>query len=163
MGFAPMSARVRRTGTAVLIVASLLVACARKPPPPAADAGVALEPGQIWSYETRPGEESSLLTILKVEPHPKHGTIVHVSLEGLRLKIPSAQGGSSSTIGHLPFQEAALRGSLLKMVTRTAAPTMGGYKTWKDAFDQGRAGIWSDPVAKTVGTIERLANEQPAR
>ena len=31
------------------------------------------QPGQVWQYNTRPGEESSRITIAKVEAHPKLG------------------------------------------------------------------------------------------
>jgi hypothetical protein len=46
----------------------------------------AVVPGQIWTYKTRPAEADSHLTILKRETHPKLGTIVHISVDGLRMK-----------------------------------------------------------------------------
>lgn len=143
---------------AVLVAASLALACARKAPPPPAEAARTLEVGQIWSYKARKGEETSTLAILKIESHPKHGRIVHVALEGVRLEIPRPEGSLTTTISHLPFQEAALRGSLLEMVTRTAEPPdLGGYVGWKQAFDQGKAGIWTMPVAEAVAAVEKMA------
>lgn len=42
------------------------------------------EPGQVWSYHTRPGEEASRLTVLRVEPYGKPGDLaVHVRVDGV--------------------------------------------------------------------------------
>jgi hypothetical protein len=43
------------------------------------------KPGQVWSYKTRPGEERSTITILRVESSPKLGMIVHI--EGVNLFV----------------------------------------------------------------------------
>jgi len=34
--------------------------------------------GQVWKYKTRPNEEQSTLTILRIESLPKLGVIVHI-------------------------------------------------------------------------------------
>jgi hypothetical protein len=74
--------------------------------------------GERWNYRTRLGEEGSSLTILKVESLPKVGMTVHVSVDGLRIENPSAPGGVSERIGHMPFTEAAID---LSVTTRAAA------------------------------------------
>ena len=116
--------------------------------------------GQVWTYKTRAGEEGSRLTVLKTESHPKLGLIVHVAVNGVRIKNPDAPGGVSSTIGHLPYQEAALRAGLVGVVGHeSAAPNLEGYKTWKEAFDQGKAGIWTITLAEAIGAMEKATNQ----
>jgi hypothetical protein len=116
--------------------------------------------GQIWKYKTRPGEDGSRLTILKTESHPKLGGIIHIAVDGLRMKNPLASGGMSSMVGHMPYQEAALRASLVGVAGQSPdAPDLDGYKIWKDAFDQGKAGIWSIPLSEAIGAMEKIANQ----
>lgn len=116
--------------------------------------------GQIWTYKARPGEEGSRVTVLKTESHSKLGDIIHIGVDGLAMKNPHAAGGVSSTIGHMPYQEAALRASLVAVESQsTAAPNLDGYKTWKDAFDQGEAGIWSIPLSEAISAMEKVINQ----
>ena len=51
-------------------------------------------PGQVWAYHTRPGEEGSTLTVLRVERIvPVDQVIVHVA-ESVALVDPAARGGA---------------------------------------------------------------------
>jgi hypothetical protein len=119
------------------------------------------KPGQVWHYRSRAGEEQSTLTILKVESHPKLGTIVHVALAGLQIKNPKAPGGLTSEATHLPFSEKSVDDS----VTTVAGPAgvvpdyLDGYNTWRESFDAGKAGVFTITVAEAVDVMERgLAN-----
>jgi hypothetical protein len=103
--------------------------------------------GEKWNYRTRPGEEDSLLTVLKVESSPKLGVIVHVSLDGLRIENPGAPGGVSETIGHLAFAEAAID----KSVTTRAAT---GVPVPADDERYERASFFTVTVAETVHLAE---------
>lgn len=126
-----------------------------------ANAEVDLQVGQIWSYEARPGEEASTLTILKIESDPVLGRIVHIRLDGLRVKAPAAPGGTTDTVMHLPFSESSLRGSLRSPAGK-AEPLPDfeeGYETWKSAFDEGEAGVFTVPVREAVGFIETTLSE----
>ena len=42
--------------------------------------------GQIWKYNTRQSEEKSTLTILKVEKYDSAGVVIHIYVNGLKLK-----------------------------------------------------------------------------
>jgi hypothetical protein len=108
--------------------------------------------GETWNYRTRPGEEGSLLTVLRVESSPKLGVIVHVSLDGLRIENPAAPGGVSEGIGHMPFAEAAIDKSVTRRAASGVPVTAGdeGYKEWRRAFDAGDAGIFTITVAEAV-------------
>src|SRR5712664_3426093 len=68
--------------------------------------------GQVWRYRTRPGEEASTLTIVKVESEPKLGIIVHVSVSGLKIRSSKSKTGFAENISHLPFAEEAIRSSV---------------------------------------------------
>lgn len=77
------------------------------------------EPGQVWTYHTRPGEEESRLTIVKVEPHDKLGTIVHIQVNGIAQKPPPARG-LNSVIHHMPFAEEAIGRSVIELAASDA-------------------------------------------
>ena len=116
-----------------------------------------LAPGQVWSYHARAGESASTATILKIEPHPVLGRVVHIHVTGLRLKAPSAPGGYTDTIGHMPYSDDALRKSLVKLVGNTEhLPAFEeGYDVWRSAYDVGQAGIFTAPLKEAVEFVEQ--------
>lgn len=88
-------------------------------------------PGQVWAYKTRPGEESSTLTILRVEKTPKLGTIVHLRID--RVHFSNCTGGPSpEVIEHAPFTRAALEASVtMKVNSVFQVPAYdAGYQDW---------------------------------
>ena len=106
--------------------------------------------GQVWRYATRPGEETSTFTILRVESHPRLGTIIHIRVTGLRLK------NSGGEIGHMPFAEAAIAESHPLRWTEGPAPELPeGYGSWREAFDTGQAGIFTVPIAEGVSVVDQ--------
>lgn len=111
-------------------------------------------PGQNWKYNTRPGEEQSTLTILKIEPdqNPKIKSIVHIAVHGVR--IVGRDGNVQSELPHMPISELALRTSVKEMVGSTPVTLPEGYSLWKSAFDSGKAGTFSIPVSECVATVE---------
>ena len=111
--------------------------------------------GQKWHYRTRPGEEGSYLTVLKVEHSETLGVVVHVRIEGLRIENPFHPEGVSDTIGHMPMAESALDESVtvLESDSLPLADEDDGYQGWRSAFDAGEAGIWSVTVAEVVDSI----------
>jgi hypothetical protein len=34
----------------------------------------------------------------------------------------------------------------------------GGYLTWREAFDEGKAGVWEWPIAKVIDVMEDIIN-----
>ena len=111
--------------------------------------------GQKWRYRTRPGEEGSYLTVLKVEDSGTLGVVVHVRIEGLRIENPHHPEGVSDTIGHMPMAESALDKSVtvLDSDSLPLSDEDDGYQEWRSAFDAGEAGIWSITVADAVDHI----------
>jgi hypothetical protein len=119
-------------------------------------------PGQLWTYDTRPGEENSRLTILAVEANENRGAIVHIRVDGVAEKNPYAPDGVSRVIHHMPFAEVALEKSVRELVT-TGTPVPAtfqeGYKIWKDAFLAGKAGIFTLTVAEAIQYCEGVLNK----
>jgi hypothetical protein len=117
--------------------------------------------GQVWSYKTRKGEENSTVLINKVESHPKLGKIFHISISGVKIENQRTAGGVSTELSHSPVSEDVLKKSLTKLL-RNSSPNsdyVEGYKTWKEAFDRGDAGVFTVEVADIVGFIEKAINQ----
>ena len=112
--------------------------------------------GQKWSYKARPGEEGSYLIIVKIDNDAKVGRIVHIALRGLKIKNPRSPEGISDTVDHLPFAEAAIEKSALKLLKEKVdlPDYKEGYGMWREAFDAGQAGVYSLTIADAVNTLE---------
>ncbi|GHU32374.1 hypothetical protein FACS189497_13920 [Betaproteobacteria bacterium] len=117
--------------------------------------------GQVWSYKTREGEEESTVLINKVEQVPKLGKIFHISIFGVKVKNPRISSGVSTELPHSPVSEETLRKSLKKLIRRSSPnPDYAeGYKTWKEAFDKGEAGVFTIDVAEIIDVIEKAINQ----
>ena len=112
--------------------------------------------GQIWNYETRKGEENSKIEILKVEKYKKDGIIIHIYVNGLKVRIPNKSSGISDEIGHLPLSKDAVLKSVTTLVSENneLPDFMEGYKNWKNAFDNNTGGIFSISVKEAVQYVE---------
>jgi hypothetical protein len=112
--------------------------------------------GQVWAYKTRAGEDQSTVIINKVESDPKFGSIFHISVTGVRAVNPHIAGGFQSELPHFPVSLTTLEQSLTRLV-RQGKPNPNfkdGYKEWKSAFDQGKAGVFTTSIAELVDLIE---------
>ena len=116
--------------------------------------------GQQWSYSARPGEEKSYLIIVKIDNDPKLGRIIHIALRGLKMKNPHSPVGISEDVNHMPFLEAAIEKSGLKLMKeKVDLPDFEeGYGMWRKAFDAGNAGAYSITVAEAVEVMEKTLN-----
>lgn len=116
------------------------------------------EPGQVWTYDARPGEESSRVVICRVDHDARLGEIVHIHVRGLRVSNQRAPGGVSHEIGHLPYDAAALRSSLASLeATEADLPRYEeGHEEWRQAFDAGKAGVWTIPVREAIVLMESI-------
>src|SRR3954469_10960991 len=75
------------------------------------------EPGQIWSYKTRPQEKDSTLMVLRVDNTSKLGQVIFVGLKDLRVQHPN--GNVIATMTPLPFTREALDKSVVKLIGKT--------------------------------------------
>ena len=110
-----------------------------------------IEVGQVWKYQNRPGEDSSTITILKVDRFPSD-TIVHVRVNGVNIFSPRAEGGYTHSIQHVPFSYVSLLNSVTEMTgtTDNLPDFADGYREWRVAFDNGRAGYFRISVKEAV-------------
>ena len=115
------------------------------------------KPGQVWRYHARQGEQDSTATVLKVETHSRLGVLVHVSIDGLRLMTPL--GELTDAIRHMPVDRNALARSVTTKIRDGAntAPGRAGYAEWRHAFDAGKAGVYTTPLADCIETVEDTA------
>jgi len=114
--------------------------------------------GQVWHYHTRPEDEGSTVTIMKIE---KAGDfeIFHVYTEGLCLLYPMSEKGIQETLPHMPLSRETLDMSVttLKEVV-TDLPGNGdfeyGYGIWKEAFDAGEAGAYTISICRIFELVQ---------
>jgi hypothetical protein len=111
------------------------------------------KPGQIWTYHTRPQEEKSRLTILKVEDARGLyglGVIVHIRVDGLLIQI-----GSKSTMSgllHRVFTETALDKSVVDL-KKQIGPTpdfQSSYNLWLKQFEADKEVVKGHTVLDEV-------------
>jgi len=116
--------------------------------------------GQQWRYKTRPQEPNSTLTVLKVEAHPRLGTIVHIAVSNVVIPSPDSDSPRHS-IGHMPIDVGILESSVTELVAQSVPlPDFAeGYEIWREAFDQGKGGVFSRPVSECVSFMEETLNE----
>jgi hypothetical protein len=109
--------------------------------------------GQVWSYKTRPVEPNSELVIVKVEKLEIPGIVVHISVRGLKLKSPTAPGGYTDQISHMPFAERAIDASVLSEIgsERNLPDYLPGYKDWLEH----NGGVFTRTVAEAIDVIEQ--------
>jgi hypothetical protein len=120
------------------------------------------EVGQIWQYETRKGEEKSLLYIVRIDEIENYGKIYHIYVDRLEVKNPHSKTGFQTELPHAPVDEQTLNESVIKLVKNSAElPDISeGYGYWREAFDSGQGGVFTISVKDIVQLIEEAANQQ---
>ncbi|QWT18796.1 hypothetical protein KPL74_13710 [Bacillus sp. NP157] len=115
-------------------------------------------PGQAWTYRTRPGEEASRLVIRKVDVEPEDGQVFHVSILDVKLRNHRVPGGIQSAMHHAAVNRATLDQSVLECVGEGEDDEtwMDGYAVWRQAYDNGDAGVFDIAVADILGYIEMV-------
>jgi|SRR5688572_15875631 len=120
------------------------------------------EVGQVWKYNNRPGEDSSTLTILKVEKHEKGDTVIHIRVDKIKLYNPNVAGGYSDFIGHLPFSEKAISKSVTTLVrqNKNLPDFSEGYNQWKEAWDDGKGGYWTIDLKEAIEGMDSVMRQK---
>jgi hypothetical protein len=120
--------------------------------------------GQVWEYRTRPGEESSLLRIGKIETVGAAGEVFHISIVGLRIAVPQQPDVRLTELPHVPVSRRTLDQSVTKLSkTVLKSPDFSkSYADWRKNADAGRVGVFTVSVASIVGSVEEtLKNNAP--
>ncbi|MEL6746523.1 MAG: hypothetical protein AAFO79_01720 [Pseudomonadota bacterium] len=116
--------------------------------------------GQTWHYNTRDHEECSRLQILRVDQEPD-GQIIHVRVTNLQMDNPFSDEGVAAEVGHLPIEADALAESVTHLADMQ--PPLGegfnGYENWRDAFDEGEAGVFCVSVAEVLEMVEEATKQ----
>jgi hypothetical protein len=140
-------------GILVLVLSIAMVSYAKGKnctiPDPATDSK--FRPGQVWEYKTRPGEEKSFLTILRVESLPKIGTIIHIRVDKIRLRNCTG-GPEPDNFQHMPFTRDAIEHSVTKLEKESSdiPDYQAGYDEWRAAC----GGVYTITVAEAIAIAE---------
>jgi len=112
-------------------------------------------PGQVWAYKTRGTENPSTITILRVESLPKVGVIIHIRIDGIKLKNCSG-GTSPNVIQDAPFTEDAIDRSVVRLVKQDSQlpDFQAGYADWRAHC----GGVYTITVAEMLKADEMTFN-----
>jgi hypothetical protein len=85
-----------------------------------------------------------------------NGNTVHISVRGLRIANPNAEGGIAETIAHLALAEESLERSVTNLSGRGIPDEQfeGGYAEWLEGT--GGEGAFSITVSEAVETVEAI-------
>jgi len=114
--------------------------------------------GQVWTYDHRPGEDASRVAIRAVGVEPEDGEVFHVSILGVKLRNHRVEGGFQPAMHHAAVSRSTLDKSLRELTAGTDQdPTWeNGYAVWRQAYDNGDAGVFDLSVADILGYIEMV-------
>lgn len=121
--------------------------------------------GQRWRYQTRTGEEDSLITILKIEKGGTEDPVIHIRVEGIKIHMLKTPNGSTNLIEHMPFSETALCNSVTTLVGHsTFVPGfLPAYEEWKEACKARKGGSWTIELKEAINRVEKNVYRNIAR
>jgi hypothetical protein len=141
-------------GAALLVLAFLLRARPPKADPSARAAE--LRVGQEWRFKGRPQDPDPRLIIDRLEQHPKMGTVVHISVRGVRIVNPRAPGGHVEEVGHMPFAREAVQRSVTQLVHDSVA--LPAFESGYDEWQRAQGGVFTISVREGLDFIEKTRN-----
>jgi len=114
--------------------------------------------GQVWTYDHRPGEDGSRVVIRKIGVEPEDGEVFHVSILGVKLRNHRVPGGAQPAMHHAAVLRSTLDKSLRELTTASDQDTAweNGYAVWRQAYDNGDAGVFELSVPEILGYIEMV-------
>jgi hypothetical protein len=105
-------------------------------------------------FRGRSFEPAARLTILRVDLMPKIGKVIHVRLDGIRLRNCSG-GPEPNSIQHAPFTRDALERSSLRLVS------LGDVPDYREGYDRWRhdcGGVYTITATQMVTVDETTFN-----
>ena len=103
---------------------------------------------QVWKYITRIGEESSTITILKVEKN-----VIHIKINDIN--IISKTNQTMNKLGHAPIDVKSLDESVTEYVGMSNQELdLSGYYEWKRA----KGGVFTITVSEIVDYVQKAMN-----
>ncbi len=114
--------------------------------------------GQAWRYRTRPGEEKSRLTIVKILKSEDLGELYVVYVTGVQVKSPNHAGGVQNMIPHLVVSRQSLDASVTEIADANAPMKdfLDDYARSKWLLEKGMGPMFTDPVADVIMHIEEV-------
>jgi len=119
-----------------------------------------IEKGQVWEYQTRPGEEDSCLVIVDCEQIETGSLFVHIMIEGLKVKDNQTGEIKDWSISHTPIDGEMLIKSLKRIVSYRKIEVNEGLLYWREEFKKGVAGVWSIDLAEVITLTENSIYNQ---
>lgn len=109
---------------------------------------VSIQEGQLWTYHGLPGNESSTLTILKIEEEANR-QIIHICVD----RIYNSQSEREISVGHLPFDRKILTDCLKEKIGEVSPlpDFLEGYNNWK----QQNGGAWNIPLRSVLEILSK--------
>ena len=121
-----------------------------------------LAPGQVWSYDNRPGEGASTVQILHIQRGTPIGDVYFVSVHALNVKRIKRQTIQYSEVSPLVFTHDALTRSLTTYLWSQGVdrPYLKQLDLWLREARDGRAAdrTFSVPLKDALNQIE---SDQP--
>lgn len=90
--------------------------------------------GQCWSYDTRPGFESSRIVIGAIEENADVGEVICVTLIDVPLMLHKGEEAGPATIDFVPFSRQAIDSSVRSLLGNEppSAEFAGHHENWKE-------------------------------
>ena len=120
-------------------------------------ADLALAPGQVCTYRGAIVPTSRAI-IGRVDSEPGGSTIISITLTDVPLPDPATGTLVPKEASHLPMDGAALRASLVECAgtAPVTAAFWEGYAIWREAYDAGRAGVFTLPLREVQTALAKI-------
>ena len=104
--------------------------------------------------------KESTFTVLKIDSNSEYGNIINIAVSDLKIKSPEKPDGVTSEISYLPFTEKAINASAVKLLKEKGdLPDFeDGYYSWKENFENEKAGVYTFTIAEAINLIEIVFN-----
>ncbi|MGY3232455.1 hypothetical protein ACVWWJ_003939 [Luteibacter sp. HA06] len=114
--------------------------------------------GQVWTYDHRAGEDDSRVVIRKMGVEAEDGEVFHVSILGVKLRNHRVPGGAQPAMHHAAVLRTTLDKSLRELTSASDQDQAweNGYAVWRQAYDNGDAGVFELSIAEILGYIEMV-------
>ncbi len=139
----------------LLLISLLIVGCGKQPAAPT-NGTFRYQRGQVWTYHTRTGEESSRAVVLRVERDEQYGHVVHVRLEGVSFEAGGAGEVHPAVVDRLPFSVEAVDQSVIHLVSHLSE--VPDYpqesQTWRQSVGGDKTRVFTVTFADQLDKIE---------
>ena len=117
--------------------------------------------GQVWTYESRPGEEKSTAIVGAISVSALQELVVHVKVVGVHVGQAAHPWGIHSEITHIPIFAGCFAESVLvrSLGTPDLSGFQEGYEEWQHERTYGDAGIFDVSLSEAIGLIEKTILE----